>query len=142
MASLFCHQFKHERFWRYYWRLGDSLPLNHNLEMWNICEMVYDGLNDETRGQVEMMHNFEFLEQLIDRAWDFFEWLAKDTYEQEMAHILPSLDMNHTTFLDHFEANPSCRASKDDDVVKNSHGSFYVSYDLGSDLSVENANPS
>ena len=63
---------------------------------------MYDGLNDETRDQVEIMYNFEFLDQPIERAWDFFEWFPKDTYKQEMAHTLPSLDMNHTIFLDRF----------------------------------------
>ncbi len=142
MASLLCRQFKHETFWRYYWRLGDSLPHDHDLEMWNVCKMMYDGLNDETRDQVEIMCNFEFLDQPIERAWEFFEWLAKETYEQEMAHKLPSLDMNHTTFLDHLEANPSCLALKDDYNEKNSYGSLDGSYDLVSEFSVEYADPS
>ena len=119
MPSLLCFQFKYEAFWRYYWRLGDFLPHKHDLEMWNMCKMMYDGLNNETWDQVEIMYNFEFLDQPIERALEFFELLAKETYAQEMAHILPSLDMNHRTFLDHLEANPSCLALKDDYIGKN-----------------------
>ena len=63
--------------------------------------------------------------------------MVKEIYEQEMAHTLPSLDMNHTTFLDHLEASPSCLALKDDYIGKNSYGS----YDLVSEFSVENADP-
>ena len=98
---------------------------------------MYDRLNNETRHQVKIMYNFEFLVQPIERAWEFFEWLAKQTYEQEMAYTLPSLDMNHTTFLEHLEANPSCLALKDDYIWKNSYGS----YDLVSEFSVESADP-
>ena len=99
---------------------------------------MYDRLNNETRHQVKIMYNFEFLDQPIERAWEFFEWLAKETYEQETAHTLPSLNMNHTTFLDHLEASTSCLALKDEYIGKNSYGS----YDLVSEYSVENANPS
>ena len=45
-----------------------------------------DGLNNETRDLVKIIYNFKFLDQPIERAWEFFKWLAKETYEQEMAH--------------------------------------------------------
>ena len=54
-----------------------------------------------------------------------------------MAHTLPSLNMNHTTFLKHLEASPSCLALKDDYIWKNSYGS----YDMVSEFSVKNADP-
>lgn len=85
MTSFHFPQFEHELFWRYYWRLGDFLPPNHGIEQWEICQVMYNGLNEETRALVERMNNGEFLWKSPDDAWEFFEWLAKDTYEYEMA---------------------------------------------------------
>ena len=103
--------------------------------------MMYDGLNDETRDRVKIMYNFEYLYQPIDRARDFFEWFAKDTYEQEMNHTPLLLYMNHTTFVNHFEENSSCLAPSDSYNVKNLYENFYGNHDLGSEFKIENVDP-
>ena len=67
MAS-FIHQFEHEPFWRYYWTLCASLPSDHGIEMWEMCNLMYEGLNVETRNLVECTHNGVFLVQPIEQA--------------------------------------------------------------------------
>ncbi|XP_019107903.2 uncharacterized protein LOC109136351 [Beta vulgaris subsp. vulgaris] len=85
MAIFSLPRYEYEVFWRYYWRLGDSLGCDHSFEKWEICDVMFESLNEETRKMVESMSNGDFHAQSLDEAWSLFEWLARDTYEWEMS---------------------------------------------------------
>ena len=55
MAIFYFPQFENEVFWRYYYRLGDFVGPNHGIEEWDMCLVIYEGLNEETRFIVESM---------------------------------------------------------------------------------------
>ena len=84
MASFSIPQFEDEPFWRYFNRVQDSLPIDYRCELWEICEVIYALLDDYTRNIVQDMHNGEFRAISLNEAWDFFNWLAQDTYECDM----------------------------------------------------------
>ena len=142
MAS-FIHQFEHEPFWRYYWRLGDSLPCDHGIEMWEMCNLMFEGLNVETENLVEFMHNGVFLAQPIEQACGIFEWLSKDTYDLEMANMhthyfSASLDIPQPNSHDHFKTDPSYLAPMDGCNMNDYCVSPCLSLGLGGDLNMEN----
>ena len=124
MASFYFPQFEHEVFWRYYYRLGDFVGFGHGIEQWEMCNVIYDGLNAETRDIVESMYGGMFREQSPEDAWAFIEWLAEDTYNWEMStttYPYPNQDplpsnlehqFNHT--MPHLEPNNDSRESVDE----------------------------
>ena len=86
MASFSFPQFEHEPFWRYFERLEESLGSDYRFDLWELCEVFYDGLNELTRGMVENMFHGGFRAKSLDEAWNFYNWLARDTYDWEMTN--------------------------------------------------------
>ena len=84
MASICFPQFENEVFWRYYYRLGDFLGPNHLFEQWELCMVIYEGLNEDTRLVLDSMSSYIFVEKTPEECWDLIEQLARDTYEWEM----------------------------------------------------------
>ena len=96
MASFFIPQFEGESFWVYFNRVQSELPFDYRDNLWEICEVIYSGLNAFTLDVVESMHNGEFRALTLGDAWDFYYWLAQDTYEWDMdtysSHVQPNCD--------------------------------------------------
>lgn len=95
MAIFSLPQYENETFWRYFHRVNDYIGYNygHRLLKVDICEVIFEGLNDEMRVVVESMSEGQYMSKTINENWSMFEWLAKDTYDWEMA--------SHETY-DHF----------------------------------------
>jgi len=120
MASFFIPQFEGESFWVYFNRVQNELPFDYRDNLWEICEVIYSGLNAFTLDVVESMHNGEFRALTLGDAWDFYCWLAQDTYEWDMG--------THSSLV-----QPSCDAppplsSNFDDLHSHAQNS-YSSYD-------------
>ena len=76
-------QYEHELFWRYYDRLHAFLAhCDFYLEKWKILNTVYKGVNCEARTLLEY---WDFCAKNVDEAWDFLDWLARDTHEYEIS---------------------------------------------------------
>jgi len=79
MSILHFLQYAHDLFWRYYDRLHAFLAhYGYCIEKWEILNMVYEGMNCETRALLEQ---WDFCDTNFDEAWDLLNWLARDTYE-------------------------------------------------------------
>lgn len=73
------HQFGGESFAKYFERFKElliSCP-HHNVEKWDLCQIVYNGLNNESRILLESMCQGDFLAQDHNAAWQTFENLAE-----------------------------------------------------------------
>jgi len=55
----------------------------HGLERWNLCQIIYEGLDQATRTMVESMCQGGVLNKSEIEAWDFLEELAKKTLQSE-----------------------------------------------------------
>src|SRR6185437_2809125 len=78
MACLSFAQFDKEPFCEYFNKLEGFLDCNC-CNIWEACEICYFGLNEQTRDEVECMHNGEFRALSIDDVWDFYVWFARMT---------------------------------------------------------------
>ncbi|XP_057248713.1 uncharacterized protein LOC130590397 [Beta vulgaris subsp. vulgaris] len=85
MANISFPQYENESFWIYFNRLEDFIKY-YGYSLWEACEITYWGLNEHTRGVVENMFNGEFRAISSDEAWDFYMWLARDTYDFDCAN--------------------------------------------------------
>ena len=90
MASFYFPQFEHEIFWQYLSRLNEfrAQCVDYCFEKWKICQVIFEGLNDEHRGYVETMcpRGLDCLfTRTTNKVWGFFEKLAWDNYEFEQA---------------------------------------------------------
>lgn len=89
MASFQFPQFEHEIFWKYFSRFNDfCAQLNFSFEKWELCQVIYEGLNTEFRDHVQSMYPGGFwalFSKSPDEVWDFFEYLAHETWEYEQA---------------------------------------------------------
>lgn len=73
------HQFGGESFEKYFERFKElliSYP-HHNFEKWNLCQIVYDGLNNDSRVLLELMCQGNLLEQEHNAAWQSLKNLAE-----------------------------------------------------------------
>jgi len=81
MSGFHFPQYEHELFWRYYDRLHAFLAhCDYCLEKWELLDIVYEGVNCETRAPLEQ---WDFCAKSVDEACDFLDWLAWDMYEFE-----------------------------------------------------------
>ena len=72
--------------WGYYDRLHALLDhCDFYLEKWDILNAVYKSVNCETRTLLEY---WDFSATNVDEAWDFLDWLARDTYEYEISALI------------------------------------------------------
>ena len=79
-------QFKQESnepFWKYFERFKDLLALcpHHGIEKWRQCQILYDGLDYQTKTLLETMCQGEFLKKDENQGWDLFEALAEKTIQ-------------------------------------------------------------
>jgi len=63
---------------------------HHGLEKWNVCQIVYEGLDVSTRILVESICVGEFLCKDANEAWDFLKDLGDKTYEWKTIREAPS----------------------------------------------------
>ena len=70
-------------------RYGDSLPHEHNVEQWQICLDLYEGLNSVTRELVADVYSSALLDQPPILCLNFFRWLAKENFKKEYLGLPP-----------------------------------------------------
>ena len=84
MAIFHFPQCEQELFYRYWDRLHAYLAQCASCgclyEKWEILHVVDEGVNCETRALFE---HWDFYARNVEEAWDFLDWLARDTYEFE-----------------------------------------------------------
>lgn len=81
-----------------------------------ICQVIFEDLDDESRGYVETMYDGGLgclFTKTLDEIWNFFEYLAHDTWEYDNARETfchPILDpyMMHSTPLDESQIEGIC----------------------------------
>jgi len=78
-------QFDKEPFWRYMERFKNLLAQcpHHGLEQCRLCQIVYEGLDQQTRTMLESMCQGGFLTKNPTAAWEFLEDLAEKTMQWE-----------------------------------------------------------
>jgi len=72
---------ENESFWRYLDRFKNFLaqcPF-HFLEQSHLCQIVYEGLDQQTRTMLESMYQGGFLSKSATTAWEFLEDLVEKT---------------------------------------------------------------
>jgi len=80
-----------EPFWRYFERFKDLLAQcpHHGVEKWRQCQILYDGLDYQTKTLLETMCQGGFLQKDENQGWDLFEDLAEKTLQWEPASEKP-----------------------------------------------------
>jgi len=92
------------------------------LEKWEILNTVYEGVNYET---CVLLEHWNLCVRNVDKAWNFLDWLAQDTYECESScsnsYIPPPCVPNHASIVcaichcsDHDSNFCACYISADD----------------------------
>jgi len=76
------NQFVHldrESFWKYFDRFKNLLAQcpHHGLDQARLCQIVYQGLDQQTRTMVESMCQGGFFSKSATDAWEFLEDLAE-----------------------------------------------------------------
>ncbi|KAK9705926.1 hypothetical protein RND81_07G092700 [Saponaria officinalis] len=91
MASLHFPQYEHELFYKYFNRLHEYvIRCPYPYQTWELCHVVYNGLNDETLMQVESLSKGNFINGLsYEEKWELFQYLAHYTEEWERYNSLP-----------------------------------------------------
>ena len=94
-------QFKqepNEPFWKYLERFKDLLALcpHHGIEKWRLCQIIYDGLDYQTKTLLESMCQGEFLKKDENQGWDLFEALAEKTIQWESCPDKPTSTTSRT----------------------------------------------
>ena len=81
MACYSFLQCDNEPFYDYFNRLEGFLNYNY-YNLWEACDICYNGLNEQTTNEIENMFNGRFRTLSINDAWDFFVWFASDVYNR------------------------------------------------------------
>jgi len=81
-------QFKQETnepFWKYFEQFKDLLVQcpHHRIEKWRQCQILYDGLDYQTKTLLETMCQEKFLKKDENQGWDLFEVLAEKIIQWE-----------------------------------------------------------
>ena len=76
-----------EPFWRYFERFKDLLAQcpHHGVKKWRQYQILYDGLDYQTKILLETMCQGEFLQKDENQGWDLFEDLAEKTLQWKTA---------------------------------------------------------
>ena len=74
-----------ESFWRYFERFKDLLDQcpHHGMKKLRQCQILYDGLDYQTKILLEIMYQGEFLQKDKNQGWDLFENLDEKTLQWE-----------------------------------------------------------
>ncbi|XP_074264532.1 uncharacterized protein LOC141587019 [Silene latifolia] len=85
MASFHFPQFEHEPFYCYFDRLGEYVGQFGNcFETWELCLVVYYGMNQESWTIVNYMCGGQFIDTNYLENWELFRRLANDTYQWDL----------------------------------------------------------
>jgi len=76
-------QLDRESFWKYFDRFKNLLAQcsYHSLDQAHLCQIVYEGLDQQTRTIVESICQGGFLSKSVIAAWEFLEDLAEKTMQ-------------------------------------------------------------
>ena len=78
-----------EPFWQYFERFKSLLTQcpHHAIEKWRLCQIVYEGVDFNTKTMLESMCQGEFMQKNEDDAWTFLEDLSEKTTQWESTNI-------------------------------------------------------
>jgi len=81
-------QLDRELLWKYFDRFKNLLAQcpHHGLDQASLCQIVYEGLDQQTRTMVESMWQGGFLPKSARAAWEFLEDLVEKTMQWATAH--------------------------------------------------------
>ena len=76
-------QLDRELFWKYFDRFKSLLAQcpHHGLDQACLCQIVSEGLDQQTRTMIESMCQGGFLSKSVAAAWEFLEDLAEKTMQ-------------------------------------------------------------
>ena len=79
------HQAVSEPFWRYLERFKDLLAQcsHHAIEKWRLCQIIYEGVEYNSKPLFESMSHGDFMSMNEDDAWKFLEDIAEKTMKWE-----------------------------------------------------------
>ncbi|KAK9734172.1 hypothetical protein RND81_04G120200 [Saponaria officinalis] len=88
MASNYFPQFENELFYKYFNRLHEyAIRCRHPYQTWELCHVIYNGLNAETSGHVYSLSEGRFIDYFsYEEKWELFQYLAYDTEQWELAN--------------------------------------------------------
>ncbi|KAK9682122.1 hypothetical protein RND81_10G052200 [Saponaria officinalis] len=88
MASLYFPQYQHELFYKYFNRLHEYVIRSpYPYQTWELCHVLYNGLNEETVGHVYALSDRRFIDDLsYEEKWELFQYVAYDTEQWELAN--------------------------------------------------------
>ncbi|KAK9704978.1 hypothetical protein RND81_07G024500 [Saponaria officinalis] len=73
-----------------HWRVAGEQVANGTRPRWELCHVIYNGLNKETLEHVHSLSEGKFINGLsYEEKWELFEYLAHDTEEWERYNSLP-----------------------------------------------------
>ncbi|KAK9748780.1 hypothetical protein RND81_02G080300 [Saponaria officinalis] len=85
MASLYFPQYEHAIFYKYFNRLHEYVTrCPYPFQAWELCHVVYNGLNEETVGHVFSSKGMFIDYYSYEKKWELFQYLAYDTEQWEL----------------------------------------------------------
>ena len=87
-----------EPFWRYLKRFKDLLSQcpHHAIEKWRLCQIIYEGVDYNSKTLLESMSHGDFMRTTDDVAWIFLEEIAEKTMQWKAFNEKPPT-INSTT---------------------------------------------
>ena len=79
------YQLAGESFWKYFDRFKNLLTQcpHHGIETWRLCQIIYEGLDSNSRTMLESMCQGQFMDKETTEAWQFLEDLAEKNLQWE-----------------------------------------------------------
>ncbi|KAK9698391.1 hypothetical protein RND81_08G101000 [Saponaria officinalis] len=86
MASLYFPQYENELFYKYFNRVSEYVSrCRYPYQTWELCHVIYNGLNEETAGHVDSLSEGRFIDYFsYEEKWELFQYLAYDTEQWEL----------------------------------------------------------
>ena len=78
-------QLDKEPFWRYLERFKDLQPQcpHHVIEKWRLCQIIYEGIDYQSKTLLESMSHEDIMRITEDEAWKFLEEMAEKIMQWE-----------------------------------------------------------
>ncbi|KAK9724445.1 hypothetical protein RND81_05G072500 [Saponaria officinalis] len=84
MTIFYFPQFEHEPLYAYWDRLESCIvQCGYYVDIWEMCHMIYDGVNCETRLLIEQMCEGMFEYMSYEDKWETLKYLAQGSFENE-----------------------------------------------------------
>ena len=92
-------QYDKEPFWRYLERFKDLLAQcpHHAIKKWRLCQIIYEGIDYNSKILLESMSHGDFMRMTDDAAWIFLEEMVEKTIQWEGFNEKPPTTNSTTT---------------------------------------------